>query len=159
MIEGVKETHKIDNFGLKVCPLGPRGELHMRPQWDLKAGEARWDLEVSRTDLEASRNRTSRGATWDLGGRRTDLGGSRTDLEGTHNDRKRAIPHPITIQTIHTLRPKFSHLIFVKKISDHSFLGQKTRNSRHMLIRNESAQMVENGMTNEPRRSYCFSLF
>ena len=40
-----QKTPKFENFGLKVFPLGTRGEPHMRPR-----GEPRWDLAASRTD-------------------------------------------------------------------------------------------------------------
>ena len=50
-----QKTPKIDNFGLKVCSLGPRGDLYMRPR-----GNPRCDLEATLTDLEATRDWTAR---------------------------------------------------------------------------------------------------
>ena len=40
-----KKTHKIENFGPKVCSLRPRDDPHMRPR-----GNPRWDLEATRND-------------------------------------------------------------------------------------------------------------
>ena len=50
-MEGPKKKPKIENFGLKVCSLGPQGDPHMRPRGNLQL-----DLEATRTDLEAGCN-------------------------------------------------------------------------------------------------------
>ena len=46
-----KKTLKIENFGLEVCSLGPRGDPHMRPR-----GNPRSDLKATRTDREVGCN-------------------------------------------------------------------------------------------------------
>ena len=51
IVMGCCKTPKIENFGLKICSLGTRGNPHMRP-W----GNLRWDLEATCTDFEAGRN-------------------------------------------------------------------------------------------------------
>ena len=47
-----QKTPKIENFGLKVCSLGSRGDPHIRA-----GGNPRRELEATRTELEATRNR------------------------------------------------------------------------------------------------------
>ena len=52
-----KKTHKIENFGFKVCSLVPRGDLHMRPR-----GNPGLDLEAARDQTSRQPTRTSRQA-------------------------------------------------------------------------------------------------
>ena len=49
------KTPKIENFRLKVCSLGPRGDPHKS-----HLGNPQRDLEATRTDLEATHDETSR---------------------------------------------------------------------------------------------------
>ena len=67
LVGRAKKPAKIENFGLKVCSLGPRGNPHMRPRGNLYGPRGN-----PQSDLEATR----------------------TDLEDTRNDRKQAMPHP-----------------------------------------------------------------
>ena len=123
-----QKPSQIENFGLKVCSLGPESGPYIRAR-----GNPQWDLVANRTDLEASH-------TWDLKATHTwDLKATRdeTSKQPTRTLRQPAMISAGCLEVLPRVAPRSQGENFKTKIVNfRCFLALPTETTHPINVQN-----------------------